>query len=477
MTFILREGRARLKKGRGDIYLPPISICSKNYSHTARRSYCNFTTAKLELPGLCIPSCTRKLTRGSRWPPGIVFNYCFSLGDGLLPQQFWQPGMCPSWHIGKELFVTSGLYWQWEMTVGGKPEGSQPEVGGLSSLPWQLTLWQKGKKARAHRNISASRKAASPQRGTPPQSLFEKLAPERGWMGECLPQASCQPAHCTAWLPDRMLRTRGLSGSTKPWAQSPAAAACFNAVPGRRASVAALCRGLQRHHRKALPCRCCSSAPAGTLPCTQSSPSRWLLVKGVVEMQIRPPESTVPAGLRANKPRASQSVSTLLKAGAVQRALHGAVTGEESRVARTHCQPPFPIGCGTWQNWMVPLGTKLGCRGRDEKAHEMDFPVLSVTFCRTMTFISKLLTLTFCETQAELSSPEGTYWHKVIVLWQLFVMWPHGASAGCSSGFSCYINEEKNRIWGKRAQTGSNFQGTNTLHSLSGHVPLIWQFF
>lgn len=45
MTFILWEGTARLKNSRGNIYLPLISICSKNYSHTASRSYCNSTGA------------------------------------------------------------------------------------------------------------------------------------------------------------------------------------------------------------------------------------------------------------------------------------------------------------------------------------------------------------------------------------------------------------------------------------------------
>lgn len=87
------------------------------------------------------------------------------------------------------------------MTVGDKPEGRQPEVGGLCNLPCQLALWQKGRKAGAHRNISASRKAASPQRLTPPQSLCERLAQERGQMRCCPRQAHCRPAPCTAWLP------------------------------------------------------------------------------------------------------------------------------------------------------------------------------------------------------------------------------------------------------------------------------------
>lgn len=48
---------------------------------------------------------------------------------------------------------------------------------------------------------------------------------------------------------------------------------------------------------------------------------------------------------------------------------------------------------------------------------------------------------------------------------------------GFTSGFSCYTSEEKNRFWGKRAQTGSSIQGTSTLDSLSRCAPVIWQLF
>lgn len=178
MTFILWEGTARLKNSRGNIYLPLISICSKNYSHTASRSYCNFSTAKLELPGLCLPSCTRELTRGSHWPPGIVFNYCFSLGDDLLPQQFWQPGMCPSWHTGNSLsplVCTGNKKWLWETSL---------REASLRWVVWAIFFdsWPFGGWARAQRSISASRKTASLQRLAPPQSPFN---PVPGRSAEC----------------------------------------------------------------------------------------------------------------------------------------------------------------------------------------------------------------------------------------------------------------------------------------------------
>lgn len=125
-------------------------------------------------------------------------------------------------------------------------------------------------------------------------------------------------------------------------------------------------------------------------------------------MRIAPPESRMPAGYVPSSPVLHKAFARSSPARAVQRGPHCCHWRGEQSLARTHCQPPFLIGWGTWQNWMVSLGTKLGCRGRDGKAHTTDFPSLSVPFCRTMMFTSKLLTLTFCETQAELSSPEGT---------------------------------------------------------------------
>lgn len=124
------------EKGRGDVYLPPIPIYSVNYSHTASWSCCSSATVKLELCGLCLPSYSWQLAHGSRWSPGIAFKLLLFF-TGL-----WSPAraardvpfllFCSSYLLDT-LEIICHLWFVPAMRNRAKPEGSQPEVGGLGN--------------------------------------------------------------------------------------------------------------------------------------------------------------------------------------------------------------------------------------------------------------------------------------------------------------------------------------------------------
>lgn len=163
------------EKGRGDIYLPPVSICSKHYSHTASRSYCNFTTTKLELCAyLPVPDS---------WHMGviglqelfliIVFHwamvFCHSSGSQECALFDTLEIICHLWFV---LAMRNDCGWQaWRKPAcGGWPGRSSLTAGPL----------EEGQNGRGTQEHLRSRKAAPTQRLTPPQSLFKQLAQGRG---------------------------------------------------------------------------------------------------------------------------------------------------------------------------------------------------------------------------------------------------------------------------------------------------------